>query len=340
MATRDTEGRREIEAATRDRGDGANIKMEYEVDTDDEYVEIVSREIEAAKQRLAAAKAQTSAASKMLKSAKAAEESAKATEDSAKKMAEMANKNMQTAITNRETAKQTRETAQLQAESFKKEMEEAMKFLKEAEDRGGEIAVNCDGDAEGTEPSLDIYFCTNQFAYKMGQFQTAGLIVQVADNADAAEWDCTPISVSILPIPFPSQAAICGKAWYEDDAGGKIVAQAGISEIFCDNLGFAFNAQGKTVKPEDLRRLYDDDGVYAFETKFVPESQAPAAIVARSNVGVYWGVRANETCAGPTGGPSATIYADKTLFFFEEAVDEERRYVGITILGSAGENLG
>ena len=93
------------------------------------------REIEAAKQRLANAKSHASFVSKSLQSAKAAAVSAKAAEDAAKKTLAVTKKN-------REDIEAHKEDIQTQLQRTKKEVVDAEKFLAEAEKRWEVIDVD------------------------------------------------------------------------------------------------------------------------------------------------------------------------------------------------------
>ena len=156
----------------------------------------------------------------------------------------------------------------------------------------------------------------------MGQIQTTGVRVNIAADEASANWECFPMSIFLIFIP--NDAGICGKAWYSDH-GNKIVAQAGIADLFGDINGYVFGANGNTMNPTELEDLLNDDDIWVYEEKFINTDKVPTAVVAQSNVGVYWG-------GSSSGVSDITVFADKTLFFFENATEQ----VGIQILGSIG----
>jgi len=107
------------------------------------------REIEAVKQRLASAKSHASFVSTTFVTAKAAEEkaqvsvmTAKANVDKAKSALDSARKMADTTVSNLKTSKKTREDVQSQLQRSNKEVEDAEKFLADAEKRWEVIDVD------------------------------------------------------------------------------------------------------------------------------------------------------------------------------------------------------
>jgi len=102
------------------------------------------REIEAAKQRLAGARSHEKFVSKTLVTAKAAEETAKISANAAKTALESAKKLADTTKSNYNASKKTREDVQSQLQNTKKEVADAQQFLAEVEKRWEVIDVDAE----------------------------------------------------------------------------------------------------------------------------------------------------------------------------------------------------